>query len=182
MIYNQVIILMSILFFIVILFTCIGELMKKKYPFFFGNIIICILYFIFLIAQYRYKFYVNLIIISLVLITFIGHSLIGQYLNVYKSSKYYDRFLHAFGSLSFSLFFYSIINNITLHPTKSKFYVSIFVATIGISLGCIFEVCEFILDSTTNSKNQHGLKDTNFDMISDIIGATIAGIVAGLII
>jgi len=61
----------------------------------------------------------------------------------------------------------------TIYP---KFYVSIFVATIGISLGCIFEIYEFILYSTINSNNQHGLKDTNFDLISDVIGSVIAGI------
>ena len=54
-------------------------------------------------------------------------------------------------------------------------------ATIGISLGCIYEIYEFILDSTTNSFNQHGLKDTNFDLISDVIGSLIAGIVSMLI-
>ena len=79
---------------------------------------------------------------------------------------------------SFSLFFYSILDKITVPTIYSKFYVSIFVVNIGISLGCIFEIYEFILDSTTNSYNQHGLKDTNFDLISDVIGSIIAGIVS----
>lgn len=117
-------------------------------------------------------------IVCIALITIIGNNLIGNCLNVYNRSKHYDRFLHALGSFSFSLFFYSILDKITVHTVYPKLYVSIFVATIGISLGCIFEIYEFILDSTTNSNNQHGLTDTNFDLISDVIGAIIAGIVS----
>ena len=151
---------------------------KKNYSFFIEDIVTYALYLIFLFVQYKLNFHVIASIILLVLITITGHSLIGKYLNVYNNSKYYDRFLHAFGSLSFSLFVYSILSKNTMHTIYPKLYMSIFVATIGISLGCIFEIYEFILDSANNSKNQHGLKDTNFDLISDVIGSTIAGIVS----
>ena len=109
-----------------------------------------------------------------------GNNFIGEYLNVYNTSKYFDRFLHAFGSLSFALYNYSILDKLSMHTITPKYYIPIFVAAIGISLGCIYEIYEFVLDSITNSKNQHGLKDTNFDLISDIIGSSIAGIIAGL--
>lgn len=181
MIYNELLIVMTIIFTIAILFTCIGVLIKKKFKFFFVDIAIYIFYLIFLIVQYKLKVYISPFIILLILLTFVGNSLIGQYLNFYNSSKYYDRFLHAFGSFSFSLFFYSILDKFTIHSIHSKFYVSVFVATIGISLGCILEICEFILDATSNSNNQHGLRDTNFDLISNIIGSMIAGVVASLI-
>lgn len=179
--YNKLLALMTIIFSIAILLTCIAVLKKKKYFFFFETIATYIYYLIFLIVQYKLKFRVRAFIILLVLISLIGHHIIGQYLNVYNRSKHYDRFLHAFGSFTFSLFYYSILDKITPHVIYPKFYVAIFVATIGISLGCIFEIYEFILDTTNNLNNQHGLRDTNFDLISNIIGATIAGIVALLI-
>ena len=103
-------------------------------------------------------------------------TIIGNYLKVYNTSKYYDRFLHALGSFSFSLFYYSILTKTTTLTIEPKFYISIFVASIGISLGCIYEIYEFISDSIIKSNNQHGLKDTNFDLISDVIGSIIAGI------
>ena len=176
--YNELLTLMTAIFCIVILFASIAVLIKKKYNFFFGNIASLIFYLVFLIAQYNLKFHVRAFIILLILITLIGHHLIGQYLNFYNRSKHYDRFLHTLGSFSFSLFFYSILDKITIPAIHSKPYVSIFVATIGISLGCIFEIGEFILDTINNSNNQKGLIDTNFDLISNIIGATIAGIVS----
>ncbi len=176
--YNELLLFMTVIFSSVILFTSIAVLIKKKYKFLIENIVTYIFYLTFLTVQYKFKFQVNAFIILLILITFIGNNLIGNYLNFYNRSKYYDRFLHAFGSFSFSLFFYSILDKIIIHTIYSKLYVSIFVATIGISLGCIFEIYEFILDLNTNSNNQHGLIDTNFDLISNIIGAIIAGIVS----
>ena len=176
--YNELLVIMTIIFSIVILFTSIAVFKKKKYNFLIENIITYIFYLIFLIVQYKLKFHVMAFIILLVLITIIGNNLIGNCLNVYNHSKYYDRFLHALGAFSFSLFNYSILTKtamLTIHP---KLYVSIFVASLGISQGCIYEIYEFILDSTTKSNNQHGLKDTNFDLISDVIGAIIAGVVS----
>ncbi len=179
--YNNLLVIMTTIFSLIILFTDIAVFKKKKYNFLIENIITYTFYLIFLIVQYKLKFHVMAFIILLVLITIIGNNLIGNCLNVYNCSKHYDRYLHAFGSFSFSLFFYSILDKIIVPTIYSTFYVSIFVATIGISLGCIYEIYEFILDSTTNSFNQHGLKDTNFDLISDVIGSLIAGIVSMLI-
>lgn len=176
--YNELLMIMTIIFSIVILFTSIAVFNKKQYNFLVENIVTYICYLIFLIMQYKLKFHVMVFIVLLVLITIIGNNLIGNYLNVYNSSKHYDRFLHALGSFSFSLFFYSILDKITIHTIYPKFYVSIFIITLGISLGCIYEIYEFILDSTTKLNNQHGLKDTNFDLISDVIGSIIAGIVS----
>ena len=176
--YNNLLVIMTIIFSIVILFTGIAVFKKKKYNFLIENIITYIFYLIFLIVQYKLKFHVSIFIILLVLITIIGNNLVGNYLNVYNTSKCYDRFLHALGAFSFSLFNYSILSKTTMLTIHPKFYVFIFVTSIGISQGCIYEIYEFILDSATNSYNQHGLKDTNFDLISDVIGSIIAGIVS----
>ena len=169
--YNNLLVIMTIIFSIVILFTSVAVFKKKKYNFLIENIITYIFYLIFLISQYKLKFHVSIFIILLVLIT-----IIGNYLKVYNTSKCYDRFLHALGAFSFSLFNYSILSKTTMLTIHPKFYVFIFVTSIGISQGCIYEIYEFILDSATNSYNQHGLKDTNFDLISDVIGSIIAGI------
>ncbi|MDR3594548.1 hypothetical protein [Clostridium sp.] len=174
--YNKLLMLITAIFSLIILSICIAILIKKKYNLLTENIVTYIFYLTFLFTQYKLKIQVSPFIIMLTLITIIGNNLIGDYLNFYKSSKHFDRFLHAFGSFSFSLFYYSILDKAAIHITSPKYYVAIFIATIGISSGCIYEIFEFILDSMTNSKNQHGLTDTNFDLISDVIGAITAGI------
>lgn len=180
--YNQLLIVMTIIFSLIMLYTSIAALKRKKYNYLIEDIATYAFYISFLIEQYIMKFQVRAFIIVLVIISFIGNSLIGKCLNVYNTSKYYDRFLHAFGSFSFSLFNYSILSKITTYSIYPKIYGSIFAASIGISLGCIFEIYEFISDSTTKSYNQHGLTDTNFDLISDVIGSTIAGVISYLIV
>jgi hypothetical protein len=176
--YYKILVIMTIIFSLVMLFTITSALKNRKYSFLFEDITTYVSYLIFLVLQYILNFQVKSFIIFLVLITIIGNSLIGNYLNLYNSSKYYDRFLHALGSFSFSLFYYSILIKTTALTISPKFYISIFIAILGISLGCIFEIYEFITDSTRKIKNQHGLVDTDFDLISDVIGSVSAGILS----
>lgn len=180
--YNNFLILITVIFSVIILFTGIAVTKKKKYNFLLENIVTYIFYLVFLYMQYKLKFHVNSIIILLSLITIIGNNFFGNYLDVYHSSKYFDRYLHALGAFSFPLFFYSILEKFTVHSAIPNFYTSIFVATIGISIGCIFEMGEFIVDITTHSKNQHSHKDTNTDLIANFIGAIMAGLVSNWII
>ena len=45
-------------------------------------------------------------------------------------------------------------------------------------MGVVFEIIEFTHDSLLKTKKQKGLIDTDFDLISDVIGAIIAGVFA----
>jgi len=181
--YNQSIYLLTIIFSIFTLSICVAVIIKKKQGMLAVNIATYVFYLIFLYAQYKLNIRVKIFIILLVLITFIGNNYVGFFLDFYHRSKYYDRYLHAFGSFSFSLFFYSILDKIVVPAVNSKIYVSIFIAAIGMALGSLFEIGEFIIDSKSksNSKHQHGLKDTDYDLISNVIGSAAAGIISMLI-
>jgi len=179
---TQLLVVLTAVFSLIMIYTSITALKRKKYNYLIEDIVTYAFYITFLIAQYIIKFQVRIFIIFLVLISFVGNSLIGKCLNVYNTSKHYDRFLHAFGVFSFSLFSYSILSKITAYSIYPKVYGCIFVSTIGISLGCMLEIYEFITDSITKSYNQHGLTDTNFDLISDVIGSVIAGIISYFIL
>lgn len=178
--YNTLLIIMTVIFSLSILLIGAADLIKKKYSYFIENMVSYILYLIFLAAQYRFNFRVTLFIILLVQTTIIGNNLIGKYFNFYYRSQHFDKFLHAFGAFSYSLFFYDLLDKITVYTLDSKLYVSLFVTTIGISFGCLYEIYEFMLDSAGKSTlmNQHGLQDTNFDLIFNVIGAALAGILS----
>lgn len=181
--YNQSLTLITVVFSINILLISIADFVKKKKSYLIENLISYVFYLAFLIVQSIFDFHVELFIILLVQITIIGNNLIGKYLEVYNRSIYYDRFLHALGSFSYALFFYSILEKVTVHTVSSRVYASLFVTALGISFGCLYEIYEFILDSTSkkNNNNQHGLTDTDFDLISDVIGSAIAGIISSSI-
>jgi len=59
---------------------------------------------------------------------------------------------------------------------KSRLNEFIFLTLVGISLGAIFEMLEFMADITLKPKipNQPDLIDTDLDLVADFVGALIA--------
>lgn len=111
----------------------------------------------------------------MVITTILVHLYMGQLLNYYLKTHWFDNSLHLFGSFSFSLLFYNILSNI-YEKIESKYFRVICIASIGITLGVMFEILEFALDILTGSKNQDSLWDTNLDLIFNSVGAILAGL------
>lgn len=124
----------------------------------------------------KYSFYVSNYIHICLGIVVIVHSFAGKYLNLYIESVYFDKYLHVFGTYAVTLFFYSIFKNIMGISFISKISNFLYVILLGVSIGAIFEILEFIVDITIspNISNQQGLLDTNLDMIANLIGSLIA--------
>lgn len=118
----------------------------------------------------------------LIILSGIGHIFVGEFLNYYNKSIRYDRYLHALGCFSFSVFSYYFILSFINPAVNSRILTGIFVFTIGLSYGVIFEILEFIIDCKSRKKKentkraQRGLIDTDFDMVFDIIGSFAAAI------
>ena len=139
-----------------------------------------LLLYLSIISLLLYEYYLNLNIPSFIvtcsLLAILGHTFLGTFMDIYHKSKTYDRYLHLFGSFSFSLLSFSLLK---LNLTIGLFNTFLFVMTLGISLGVVVEIAEFAHDTFTKKPmTQHGLIDTDFDMISNVLGSTIAGIVS----
>jgi hypothetical protein len=174
--YTAFTIVLTVFFTIIQIFVSIGYVRKRKNIFVLENIALYFIYLLFLFIQYKWKFYVETYLLLFVIITTLGHTLIGEYFDIYIRVKLYDRCLHAFGTFSFALFFYSIIAK-TMKPVVSPWlYPVLFIITLGVTLGALFEILEFVVDQFFHTKSQSGLKDTNVDLIADIIGSVIAGL------
>lgn len=131
-----------------------------------------------LIYEYFSKIKISGFIITCTVISLIGHTFAGKFLDLYHKSISFDRYLHMFGSFSFALLVFSIINQI-VKLESGMFYIFLFVTLLGISIGVFFEIAEFIHDKYTNKpKCQHGLTDTDVDMIFNIFGSIIAGFIS----
>ena len=137
-----------------------------------------IIFTVFIIIKTIFKLFIPLYILILIVITLFGHSFIGNYLNFYNRSQHFDRYLHVFGSFSTALFIFSIITNIINPTVSSKLYSAFFVVSLGMSSGVFFEIMEFSQDSISKTNHQKGLKDTDLDLICNVIGSTIAGVFA----
>lgn len=136
-----------VLFSVVEIFIIIRYIGQKKTGRLVENIVVSVIAILFILFKRNLGIQIYDFIIVLWLITILGHTLIGEYLTVYRKSKTYDRYLHLVGSFVFSLFIYSILSSLIKPVPSSKIYVSILVATAGITLGVFFELAEFALDT-----------------------------------
>ena len=162
----------------------VKDLRNKKYGLLAENIVLCIAAGLLLYFNREFRFPIHSLILAFLICTLVGHLFIGEYFDVYHKTKHYDWFLHAFGSFTFALFAYAVTENI-LGPIQSpKSYIPLFVAVIGISIGAIFEIGEFLHDSLSKkdrkSRHQHGLIDTDFDLICDVVGSVVAGVLSSV--
>lgn len=169
--------LITIAFTGIELFLFVYFIKKKYYNFFAQALIAYLLYLVLLVVEHYYKFHIENFVVVFAMLTALGHALIGQYFDIYNKSKHYDRYLHAFGSFSYALFSYSLIEK-TVAPIGSKLNLFFFVTALGISLGVFLEIIEFSQDCVAGTENQKGLVDTNVDLIADVIGSIIAGLLA----
>ena len=112
-----------------------------------------------------------------VLITILVDSYLGYYLNLYKKTKKFDRIEHVLGSFSFAIFLYYLFSNIFDYGGSVAFK-AFYTFLLGIFSGVFGEIAEFLSDTKNKEKMQKGLRDTNFDLISDLIGSLLAFVFA----
>jgi VanZ family protein len=115
----------------------------------------------------------------LVLLSFFFNEYFGYYRNLFNRTKKYDRFQHAFGCFSFAIFLYFLLSNIVDYG-GSKTFQALYVFLLGIFSGVYTEILEFLHDLKHEEKMQKGLRDTNVDLIFDVIGSVLAAICAFL--
>ena len=181
MLYGITLLLIAIIFSVIMLITCALMAHRKRKTEFRKALVTYCLFIIFLWLQWAFGLDLNLWFVSLALITVIGHDTFGYLCDYYHRSRHFDRYLHALGSYSFALFVFDFLNRLAPHAFSFRPYTAIFIGTLGLSLCSLFEICEFISDAQPNARkkhpqNQHGLRDTNFDLVSDVIGAAVAGL------
>jgi len=125
-----------------------------------------------------YKIKINFYIRLAVVISIISESFFGFYLNFYVISSFFDRIQHIFGTYALALFFYALIVNVRQETIEKKWIEFIFIVSIGIAIGSLYEILEFTADTIMKPQilNQPSLEDTDLDLISNTIGSIFAGI------
>ncbi|MDQ5983927.1 MAG: hypothetical protein RUMPE_00956 [Eubacteriales bacterium SKADARSKE-1] len=134
------------------------------------------LWIIFIIS-YIFKLNVPDVAYILVIITLFMNSYLGYYFNLYYKTKKYDRIQHVLGSFSFAILLYFLFSNVFEYG-GSKAFKAFYIFLLGVSSGTIHEIIEFINDLKHEEKMQRGLKDTNLNIVSNIIGSFSASILA----
>lgn len=114
----------------------------------------------------------------LVIIALFIHTFFGYFKDRYTRSQTFDRYLHAFGSFAYALFFYTLFVQLFSAAVSPKAFAAVMVTLTGITAGAIFEIVEFSIDKKMPVKTQHGLIDTDMDLLFDVVGSFAAGVAA----
>lgn len=176
------VLLLFSLFTLIVIIGIIGMLIKKQRKFLPQMVAVYAALLVFIFFEAIGFFNTPVFVLAFVFISVLLHTLVGEFLDVYHKSTTFDRWLHLVGTFAFTLFCYSIIDNTLNPPPLPGAYVFIYVSSLGITLGTMFEIIEFFGDKATQNKPrlpaQHGLKDTDTDMIFNAAGAILAGVAA----
>lgn len=118
-------------------------------------------------------------IILLTMLTSLLTCYFGYYRMLYQHSRVFDRFVHAFSTFSMSLLAYSIIK-VFITVGGSRLFQALFVFAAGMTVGSIFELKEAYHDAKKRKeiKEQKGLRDTNMDILFDLIGSCLSALFA----
>ncbi|MEL7608117.1 MAG: hypothetical protein AAGU74_01265 [Bacillota bacterium] len=138
-----------------------------------------VLYTIVLLVIWIFDLRVPPFIVLLAMLAVFINCFFGFHLAWFNRSKVFDRYLHAFTSFSMALLTYCLIENSFVSGGSNAFR-ALFVFTIGMTLGAVFELLEAAHDVKSDIKDQKGLKDTNMDLLADFIGSLLAGVSAYL--
>lgn len=132
---------------------------------------------IYTLLEIRYGFYMSNYVRVVAMVASLSDNFFGYYLSYYQHSFIFDKIQHAFGTYAFSLFAYVLVAQLLAKPVN-RLFTFILVLSLGIALGAVYEIGEFIGDQIGNPDHpsQPSLLDTDLDLIGDTIGAAIAGL------
>lgn len=136
------------------------------------------------LARYLFDISIPNLAFIFVIISALMNSLFGYYLNLFHRSKTFDRFMHATGSFSLSLFLYFLLSNFFDYG-GSRAFQSLYVFLLGLAVGALYEISEYFSDKANpdvDERMQHGLKDTDFDLIFNTLGSFCAAVFAYFIL
>ncbi len=166
--------LLLYVFTILIVILIIGFIANKQYRYIYNAVFIYLAYT--LIVYYEKKEIISISNLVKLLIVFVSilHLALGQYYELYRTNTYFDKMLHVIGAFSICLFVYQVLVSLFESYLNSRFLVFILISSVGITSGVLLEILEFVIDIIFNTSNQHGLIDTNLDLIFNILGSSIA--------
>lgn len=175
--YEQLRLISSAVFFLVQILLLFG-LYAKGYPDFMRSLAVTTyIWIIYSYLEHKYGFYMDNYVRMLVMTAVITDGFFGYYLEYYVSSFVFDKVQHIFGTYAFALFAYVLVIQLAPSRMLGRTFTFVLITALGISIGAIYEVAEFLVDQYANPiiPSQASLLDTDLDIVCDIVGAAIAG-------
>jgi hypothetical protein len=101
----------------------------------------------------------------------------GYAFDLYRQFWWFDRILHACTILAVTLWLALFVLGKALTRERGHgVLVVLLIASVGIALGALWEVAEWVFDHIVPGDVIKGKYDTLFDIVMDTAGATLAGV------
>lgn len=177
--YQRISVVLCIFLIVAQGFSLVGIVSRGNHDFISNIVGSTLFWFAYTVFEYIYKLRINYYLRLAVIIAIISDGFLGFYFNLYGTSPFFDRIQHIFSAYAIALFFYAIVMQFQPKPIEIRPGIKfVFVAAIGMAAGSLNEVIEFAADTLMKPQilNQPSLQDTDLDLVSNTIGAILAGI------
>ena len=102
----------------------------------------------------------------------------GYVLNLYDRFVWFDEVIHTYTSFTITLLLALLLYGDVLSGVrKSPVLLVLTVASLGIAIGALWEIAEWVYDQMVPENAILGKTDTMIDLVLDSLGALAAGIV-----
>lgn len=157
----------------------VTSIIRLRYFLIFSSAFILILTFLPSLIEKNYK--INLPVeFDFVITTILWlHFVLGEVNEFYHIFPWWDIFLHYASSILLGVLGFTIVYTLffTQQIKANPFFIALFTITFALSIGAVWEIFEFSMDSLFGFNMQKsGLIDTMWDLIIDAIGAFFIGI------
>lgn len=172
---QTVIIRISIIYALLHLAIACGVLWQGNSQFILNIVGPAIVWLIYTWLEFRYQVFIDLNIRVIAMVATLTDSFFGYYCNYYLTSGTFDKIQHAFGTYAAALVLYLLIRR-WLQQIYTPVSAFILVLCLGLSVGAVYEIGEFLGDLLSNpvQKSQPNLLDTDLDLVGDLFGAIVA--------
>ncbi|MCX7748378.1 MAG: hypothetical protein N2645_16060 [Clostridia bacterium] len=163
--YTMIAIILSILF-----------LLRNQAMYLFEFLISYFSYLLFLYIEKKRNIRLENYIKWFYILSTTANSLFGEYFNLFNTSTIFDKLLHMVGTFTFALMAYSLFIKIFDSRVYTPAFIFTITVSLGMAIGVLFEIIEYIADIYLKTLNQPSLEDTNLDLIFNLIGAVLASL------
>ncbi len=185
--FNRIRFVISFIIRIILIFAVVYAAYTKNLTVLFINIIALILTMIPIFLRKRYSVYLPAEIEILFVVFIYAALILGEVKDYYTSFWWWDILLHGISGLALGFLGFMIMYALYLKKKvhAMPIFIALFAFSFALSLGAIWEVTEYGIDSLVikDSHMQNGsLGDTMWDLILDASGAFIVSILGFLYI
>ena len=103
----------------------------------------------------------------------------GYLWNLYEKIRLFDEILHAFTTFSLTLLLAWLLYGVVLKGAEDRSILFVLtVVSLGLAVGALWEIAEWLYDLMVPANAILGKTDTIIDLVMDVAGATVAGILS----